>query len=118
MNHSHQYITGNYDLEILTLPRIYISDITVKQSKTTPIVIPQNGILEINKGAGPCAIFESKNGLNNWVCNVNKNAGFTSYKLQPGKYRVVFRSEKSMNTAHTIEKEIKIVPNLTEKITF
>lgn len=118
INYEHKYIVGSYDLEILTLPRIYINDVKINQSKTTPITIPQNGTLEISKGAGPCAIFQIKDGQNNWVCNINEEAGFLAYKLQPGKYRVVFRSEKSMNTAHTIEKEIKIAPNLTEKITF
>lgn len=118
LNYEHKYIVGIYDLEILTLPRLYIKDVTINQSKTTPIIIPQNGTLEISKGAGPCAIFSIKNGQNKWVCNIAEQAGNIAYKLQPGKYRIVYRSEKSMNTAHTIEKEIKISPNLTETITF
>ncbi len=118
MNYDHKYIVGSYDLEILTLPRIYIDDVKINQSKNTQITIPQNGTLEISKGAGPCAIFSIKNGKNNWVCNITEKSNFLAYKLQPGKYKIIFRSEKSMNTAHTIEKEIKISPNLTEKITF
>lgn len=118
MNYEHKYIVGTYDLEILTLPRIYIEDVQINQSKITPITIPQNGTLEISKGAGPCAIFTLKNGQNKWVCNISEQSGNIAYKLQPGKYRIVYRSEKSMNTAHTIDKEIKISPNLTEKITF
>lgn len=118
MNYEHKYIVGTYDLEILTLPRTYIKDVKINQSKSTPVIIPQSGTLEISKGAGPCAIFQIKNGQNKWVCNINESSGFLAYKLQPGKYRIVYRSEKSMNTAHTIEKEIKISPNLTEKITF
>ena len=118
INYEHKYIVGTYDLEILTLPRVYITDVKINQSRITPITIPQNGILEMSKGAGPCAIFLIKNGKNNWVCNISEQAGNFAYKLQPGKYRVIYRSEKSMNTAHTIEKEIKISPSLTERITF
>jgi len=118
MNYEHNYIVGTYDLEFLTLPRIYIPNVKVNQSKNTAITIPQNGTLEISKGEGPCAIFVIKKGQNEWVCNISEKAGNIAYKLQPGKYRVVYRSERSMNTAHTIEKEIKISPSLTERITF
>ena len=102
----------------MTLPRIYIKDVKINQSKSTPITIPQNGTLEMSKGSGPCDIFSIKSGQNNWVCNISEQAGNLAYKLQPGKYRIVYRSEKSTNTAHTIEKEIKISPNLTERVTF
>ena len=118
MNYEHKYIVGTYDLEILTLPRIYIKDVKVNQSKITPITIPENGTLEISKGAGPCALFAIVNGQNSWVCNLSEQAGISAYKVQPGKYRIIYRAEKSMNTAHTIEKEIKISPNLTERLTF
>ena len=118
MNYDHKYIVGTYDLEILTLPRIYIEDVKINQSKNTQITIPKSGTLEISKGEGPCAIFSTKDGKDNWVCNITEKSTYLAYKLQPGKYKIVFRSEKSMNTAHTIEKEIKISPNLTEKITF
>ena len=118
INYNHKYIVGTYDLEFVTLPRIYIEDVKINQSKSTRITIPQNGTLEISKGEGPCAIFTTKNGKDNWVCNITEKSTYIAYKLQPGKYKIVFRSEKSMNTAHTIEKEIKISPNLTEKITF
>lgn len=118
MNYTHNYIVGDYDLEILTLPRIYISDVKINQSKGTRITIPQNGTLEISKGAGSCSVFEIKEGKNNWVCNISEKSGYYAYKFQPGKYRIVFRSEKSFNTAHTIVKEVKISPSLTEKVTF
>lgn len=118
MNYQHKYIVGTYDLEILTLPRIYIPDVKINQSKSAAITIPENGTLEISKGEGPSAIFVIKNGQNNWVCNLPEQTGNLAYKLQPGNYRIVYRSEKSMNTAHTIEKEIKISPNLTERVTF
>ncbi|MBK8612178.1 MAG: hypothetical protein IPN85_01600 [Flavobacteriales bacterium] len=32
---------GRYDLEVLTLPRLMIPDVEVKQRTTTPIVVPQ-----------------------------------------------------------------------------
>lgn len=118
MNYEHKYIVGTYDLEIMTLPRIYINDVKINQSKSSQITIPDNGILEISKGEGPCAIFAVNKGQNEWVCNISEEAGNIAYKLQPGKYRIIYRSEKSMNTAHTIEKEIKIAPNLTERISF
>ena len=43
MNSSNRYLVGEYDLEILTLPRIYFENISVKQSLSTEITIPLYG---------------------------------------------------------------------------
>lgn len=40
LNATERYITGKYDLEILTLPRIYINQNVIEQSKTNTIEIP------------------------------------------------------------------------------
>ena len=115
-NHTDKYIVGKYDLEILTLPRILIEDVKIEQSRQTDITIPKSGRLDLSKGSGPCAIFELKNGKQSWVCNVGEKAGNYSFNLQPGKYKLVFRSGRSFSTAHTIEKEIKVSSNLTENL--
>ena len=38
-NQSEKYIVGKYDLEILTLPRIYIKDVTIAQSTLKTITV-------------------------------------------------------------------------------
>ncbi len=47
MNTTEKYITGNYDLEILTLPRTYINAVTVAQSQAKLIELPNAGMLTV-----------------------------------------------------------------------
>jgi Ca-activated chloride channel family protein len=35
LNVKTKYLTGNYDLEVLTLPRMFVKDVRISQVKTT-----------------------------------------------------------------------------------
>lgn len=117
MNHTHKYLVGNYDLEILTLPRIYMEDVKIENNRHSEIVIPQNGTVSVMKGKGPSAIFQIKDGKNIWVCNLDNKGIVQNVNLLPGKYKIVYRFERNLNTAHTITKTFKITPGSTESIT-
>jgi len=117
MNFNHKYIVGKYDLEILTLPRLYIKDVEIKQNRHTDITIPKNGTAIISKGAGPAQIFVIREGKDEWVCNLKDEATLQNIELLPGKYKIVFRHDKSFSTAHSIEKTFKIVSGYPENIT-
>jgi Ca-activated chloride channel family protein len=117
MNFNHKYIVGKYDLELLTLPRLYIKDVDIKQNRHTDITIPKNGRAVISKSAGPAQIFVLREGKNEWVCNLREEASLQNIELLPGKYKIVFRHERSFSTAHSIEKTFKIVSGYSENIT-
>jgi len=106
---TEKYITGKYDLEILTLPRINLSNVIVSQSKTTAIEIPQAGMLSLNKGSeGKGSIFvEEKNKLV-WVCNLKDKTIQENIVLQPGNYRIEFRPSSAKESIYTVEKKFKI----------
>ncbi|TND07492.1 MAG: uncharacterized protein FD123_3202 [Bacteroidetes bacterium] len=112
-----KYITGKYDLEILTLPRIYMSSIDISQSKTTTISIPTAGQALIYKPSeGPAQVLlEEKNKLV-WVCNLNEKTLQDNVMLQPGNYRVVFRSNMAHQTIYSIEKKFKVEPGGTVRV--
>ncbi|MBK7855455.1 MAG: hypothetical protein IPJ79_11630 [Bacteroidetes bacterium] len=46
-NTSEKYICGDYDLEVLCLPRMILEDVNIAQSKTTTVQIPNPGIATI-----------------------------------------------------------------------
>ena len=108
MNSSKRYLVGEYDLEILTLPRIYFKNISIKQSLTTDITIPLYGSINVNKSGGPAALFLKKNGENLWVYDFDEERCIENLNIQPGKYIISFRSSRSNSTAHTIIKEFQI----------
>ena len=47
LNTKQRYLTGEYDLEILTLPRIY-ETVRINQSKSTNVKIPEPGIVVLS----------------------------------------------------------------------
>ena len=108
MNSIKQYLVGNYDLEILTLPRIKFNNIKINQSRLTYIIIPLYGSIQVNKSDGPAALFLKSKGENIWVYDFNENRSIENLNIQPGKYFISFRSKRSNSTAHTILKEFKI----------
>ena len=104
-----KYITGNYDLEILTLPRMYVTDVNIKQSHTTKVFIPEPGIATVTvPSRGITSIFlENENKLE-WVYNVSRNTDRETIVLQPGNYRVVYRGVNVKQVIYTKEKRFKV----------
>jgi Ca-activated chloride channel family protein len=104
-----KYITGKYDLEILTLPRTNITGVNILQSRTTTVEIPQAGLLSIgmsSKGYG--GIFQLKGEEMVWVCNISSTSTRESIVLQPGNYRLVFRPINSRLSIYTKEESFEI----------
>lgn len=104
-----RYLIGKYDLEVLTLPRTYIEDVNIAQSRTTTVEIPQAGIVSIgssSKGYG--SIFLEDGDELVWVCNLSPLNTRSSITMQPGKYRVIFRSINAKQSIYTKEKSFII----------
>jgi Ca-activated chloride channel homolog len=118
LNQIEKLIVGTYDLEFLTLPRIYVKDVKIEQSKTTDIKIAQPGMLNLRvaqRGYG--SILNIENGVDEWVCNIEFEKQIQHYNLQPGKYKIVYRNERHSSSAYTIEKTFKIVSGQMVELT-
>ncbi|MFI5151038.1 MAG: hypothetical protein ACHQRM_14985 [Bacteroidia bacterium] len=109
VNAEERYIIGSYDLEILTLPRIYKYGVEIGQSKTTGIDIAGAGELKLFTGEiGSGSIYLEEQGDMKWVCNLDNNQTIQNFYLQPGHYRVEFRSRNHKESAYTLEKRFVI----------
>lgn len=109
MNSREKYLCGTYDLEILTLPRTFIKGVKVEQSKTTDVMVPSPGILTINKGFEAYgAIFIVEDGRMKKIYELHIKDRQETIALQPGHYKMVYRS-KFARTIHTsVDKEFDI----------
>ncbi len=108
VNTFEKYIIGNYDLEILTLPRIYLREVKIEQSKHNEIVIPSAGKLFVKTiEAGDGAIFMLRNGKMDLVANMSPATQQTFY-LQPGEYTIEWRSKNLKGSIYTIEKRFSV----------
>jgi len=116
-NDVQKYLVGKYDLEVLCLPRMYINDVEISQNATTTVEIPQPGIIIIQRpAAGYGSLYiEEKNKLK-LVLNLSENITQESIILQPGKYRVVFRTKFSSRSINTVEKSFIIESGKSQTI--
>lgn len=105
---TEKYIVGKYDLEVLTLPRIYLKDVEIKQSSVNTLKIPTSGSVLFNKpanGYGSIYVDDGKNVT--WVCNFNPNLINEVIYLQPGKYKVMYRMQTAKETLRSVERNFE-----------
>lgn len=117
-NETRRYLTGKYDLEVLSLPRLYINDVDVSQSHKTTIEIPQPGIAVIRKSyLGFGSLYSEQNGKLVWIYELRDNAQIETLILQPGNYRIVFRSRSVKRSFYTMDNRFTITPGMTNEVT-
>lgn len=115
-NTKKRYLCGVYEMELLTTPRIHLDSVVIDENKTTSIVIPQPGRLQINKSRDlVCGIYHVVNGQVKWVADISDDY-FQSIIMQPGKYLVIGRSKPETRTIYTFEKEFTITSATTTEI--
>jgi len=116
-NEVQKFLVGKYDIEVLCLPRMYINEVDITQNTTTTVEIPQPGIVVLQRpAAGYGSLYlEERNELK-LVLNLSENITQESIILQPGKYRVVFRTKFSSRTINTVEKTFIIESGKSQTI--
>ncbi|HSH52845.1 MAG TPA: VWA domain-containing protein [Bacteroidales bacterium] len=115
---TEKYITGEYDLEILTIPLIKLENVKIEQSKTTKIKIPKPGIANLSfPSPGFGSLYSEAADTLKWVHNLNVDLLNQNLILQPGSYRVVFRPRKSKQVTNTITKQFTIKSGSSNSIT-
>jgi Ca-activated chloride channel family protein len=117
LNSTIKYLTGNYDIEILTLPRS-TQKIKIQQSKTEVISIIAPGMFDFSFGAEYIAqVFLMKSDGNaEWVLNIDDKSKKGQFQLQPGSYKLVYRLKSQKSSSYTGEKTFKIDSNRTTTI--
>lgn len=106
---TESYLVGEYDIEVLTLPRMMINDVSVKQGDISTVRIPQSGGLNlITSSPGYGAIFKITGEELLWVVDINPSKTQSQYTLLPGDYKVMFRSRNSKNTEYSKEQDFSI----------
>lgn len=121
LNQKKKYLTGSYDVEILTYPRISINNLQIKQSETTTIKIPAPGLLTVlNTNAIPVlgSIYVERGQELEWVCDINGNTTTETIMLQPGAYRLVYKNKGSKKSMTTRDERFQISSGSSYSIRF
>lgn len=109
-NEKVKYITGKYDLEVLTMPRTYFYDVEVKPDEVKTIKVPAPGhVTFIRPQMGIGAIYIDRNTDLEFVTYLSpdsrKNDVLT---LQPGKYVIIWRDKFETDTEKSISQSFEI----------
>jgi Ca-activated chloride channel family protein len=117
INSTDKYLVGKYDVEVLTLPRTYLT-LDVNQSSTAYVDVLAPGFLTYRAGniVSAQVFIKRENNKLEWVCNIDPTLLTGSWQLQPGDYRIVYRQKKLKSSLFTIEKEFRIYSNKTTSI--
>lgn len=110
-----KYLVGTYDIEILTLPRTKFENIKVNQSTVKELSIAGPGWLNISdshQGFGSIYLIKN-NGQQEWVTNLENETSKAALLLQPGRYKLVFRSSQSKGSEYTVVKNFSIQSGLS-----
>jgi len=116
---TQKYLTGQYDLEVLTLPRTYINGVEIKQSHTTTVEIPKPGIVNVLLPSNGYGSLFKKERSGKWtrIYNFHSDKKRESLILQPGNYEIVFRPKSMKKSMYTIKKSFHIQSGSSTTIT-
>ncbi|SNC60846.1 Ca-activated chloride channel family protein [Hymenobacter gelipurpurascens] len=111
-------LAGDYEVELLTLPR-QTKRITVKQGQETSVTYETPGILNIVtdlKGYG--SIYRLNNDESQtWVHNLpDGGSSKVNLPMQPGAYRLVFRTKTATGSQFTDVRNFTIRPSQTSSV--
>ncbi len=105
-----KYLVGKYDVEVLCLPKMLFKGVSIDQSTTTTIQLPQPGKLVVNYQVQDfyADIYQQIRGELMWVCKIPSDKRVHQFVIQPGDYKIIYRSKSSYKSANTFERGFKI----------
>lgn len=114
VNSKQKYLTGIYDIEILTLPRILIKNYDLGPGVMKEIEVPVPGTLNIsNAWGGIGSIFIWENEKMKLIYEYKKLPPKASIQLLPGKYIFVYRQDNVYESIYTKQEKFEIQSNQT-----
>ena len=99
MGESRDYLTGNYDIEVLSFPTLRLENVAIVASSATDLTIPTPGVANISKPKviSSGAVFELKDGVLTFVCDLDPNKVNERILLMPGEYQLVVKPQSSID---------------------
>ncbi len=105
-------LMGEYDIECTTLPRTVFKNVKITQGETINLLIKQPGVVNFvatSRGIG--SIYQiHDDGSQSWIYNLNPDILRNTLAIQPGLYKVVFRSEDAKGSKFTSINKFEIKP--------
>ncbi len=108
-NTSKRYLTGTYDVEVMTQPKKTFKDVKIKPEETTTLNIPRPGQVSISTSSNKLgSIYHFKGNQMKWISDITPRLRREIIVLQPGKYRLVYRGQNEQRAYKTEVKKFKV----------
>lgn len=106
------YLSGSYDVDVLTVPPIRLQGVEVRENSSTDLSIPMPGLLTVSKPKQIMvgSIFVVEEGVLTYVCDLNPNAINERLVLQPGNYQLEVQPQSKANFKSVKTYNFKIDP--------
>ena len=117
INEVEEYLIGNYDLELLTLPRKKFYNVEISPTKSTIYTIPTPGLANIilpSKGFG--GLYMNDGDELEQIYHFKGQKTNHRLTLLPGNYKLIFRAIAAKEYIYTQEKNFKIKSGKSEMI--
>jgi Ca-activated chloride channel family protein len=119
VNTTKKYLTGIYDVEVLTLPRIIEKNIDLGYGSNKEISVPLPGTLLTNAStAGVGSIYIEQDGKLERVFEFRPMNVKESIQLLPGKYVFIYRQANVVEAVYTKMEKFEINSGITITLRF
>lgn len=117
INQPTKYIAGKYDIEILTVPRLFFDNYNITPDKTTTIEIPQPGLVTFEGSANAYgAIYRTNEKELEMIYQLDASQIVQTIAIQPGNYSVIARPKNAREAVYTFEKTFTVTVGGTIKV--
>ncbi len=107
---TEKYLTGTYDAEVLTLPKTIFKGIQISHKETAKLILPAPGLVNLVSSSFIYGtIYEiDKEGKEKWVINLDTKNTTTKLTMQPGNYKIAYRTKVTFGSKYTAIKYFEI----------
>lgn len=107
---STKLLAGEYDVDVLSLPRLSYKKVAINGEQTQSIKIPVPGYLYLSKGQIPTGgIFMMEQNKLHKIYSLGSNSVSENITLLPGHYRIIYRVLNAKSVYETKEKSFEII---------
>ena len=113
----YQYLVGNYDLEIFTMPKTIVRNYPLKPGQDNTITLPKPGVINVNLGArGFGSLYRMEEDKQEWIYNIPYETTQWTTAIQPGVYKIVYRADFAKGSKYTKVKTFTVTSGSTQSI--
>lgn len=114
-----KFLTGYYDIEVLTIPTKNFDSVEIKQSELTQLKLPNVGMFRINvPDKGYASVYKVKKGEYTKVYEFYNLIDYAVIPMLPGNYAVVYQAKGNYESEETQHRRFRISPFKPTSVTF